>query len=63
MNEAVRVMQKWRRARLVKDEYFSLVQDCYLTKEIAAMRMGISVMEFENLMKEWQELKNEKDME
>lgn len=63
MNDAVRIMQKWRRARLVKDEYFSLVQDCYLTKEIAAMRMGISVMEFENLMKEWQELKNEKDME
>lgn len=55
MNEAVRIMQKWRRAKLVKNEYFSLVEDGYLTKQIAAMRMGISVEDFEEMMKEWQE--------
>ena len=55
MNDAVKIMQKWRRARLVKEEYFSLVADGYLTKQIAAMRMGISVEDFEQMMKEWQE--------
>jgi len=55
MNDAVKIMQKWRRARLVKGEYCSLVEDGYLTKQIAAMRMGISVGDFEQMMKEWQE--------
>ena len=54
MNEAVRIMQKRRRAKLVKEEYFSLVQDGFLTQEIATMRMGLSEEEFETLMKEWQ---------
>ena len=53
MNDAVRIMQKWRRAKLVKEEYCSLVADGYLTVGIASRRMGISEEEFKNLMAEW----------
>ena len=59
MNDAVKIMQKWRRARLAKQEYCSLVEDAYLTKQIAAMRMGISVEDFEQMMKEWQKQEGE----
>ena len=55
MNEAVEIMQKWRRAKLTKQEYFSLVEDGYLTVGIAPMRMGIPVEDFEKMMGEWQE--------
>lgn len=61
MNDAVKIMQKWRRARLAKQEYCSLVEDAYLTKQIAAMRMGIPVKDFEEMMKEWQEQKGEEN--
>lgn len=55
MYEAMKIMQKWRRARLVKGEYCSLVEDGYLTIGVASMRMGITENEFKNLMKKWQE--------
>lgn len=61
MNDAVEIMQKWRRARLAKDEYCSLVEDVYLTKQIAAMRMGIPVEDFEGMMGEWQEQEGEEN--
>lgn len=61
MNEAVEIMQKWRRARLTKQEYCSLVADGYLTKQIAAMRMGIPVEDFEQMMGEWQEQAGEEN--
>jgi len=59
MNDAVRIMQKRRRAKLVKEEYCSLVADGYLTVGIASMRMGISEEEFKNLMAEWKEQEGE----
>ncbi len=59
MNDAVQIMQKRRRAKLVKEEYCSLVSDGYLTKEIVAMRMGISVEDFEQMMEEWKKQEGE----
>lgn len=61
MNDAMKIMQKRRRAQLVKEEYFSLVEDGYLTQEIASTRLGISVEEFEQMMKEWQKQKGEEN--
>ena len=61
MNDAVKIMQKWRRARLTKQEYFSLVEDGYLTVGIASMRMGSTENEFKNLMKERQEQAGEEN--
>ncbi len=55
MNDAVEIMQNRRRARLLKEEYCSLVADGCLSVGISAIRMGISEAEFEQMMKEWQE--------